>query len=138
VADSLLLWLLAQQASIPAEITALQAAIAEPSWLPMTLASSWSNRGSGDVAAQYRPWTAWNMLEVIGTVSHASVSGTSVFCAGLGYAPSSNQHGQAMEIVLSGLPNVQLYFTSAGTLEFAGLPSGSTIVAFHWFFSLDA
>jgi hypothetical protein len=115
------------------------AQLAEPPWTALTLINSWSNRGGVEVAAKYRYWALSNELEVIGTVSHASVSGTSQFCSTFTqYLPSSNTHEMAMEIVLAGLPNVQLYYQTSGVLEFASLPSGSTIVAFHARFPLDA
>lgn len=109
-----------------------------PAWTQMTLMNSWSNY-AGAPAGQYRWWQLTNELEVIGTLSHASVSGTSQFCSTFTqYLPNSRLRDVGTEVVLSGLPTVQVSYATSGVLEFIELPSGSTIVSFHCFLSLDA
>jgi hypothetical protein len=115
-----------------------EAGAAEPAWSGITLSSSWSAYGAGTVAPQYRYWASSNVAEVIGTISHASTSGSSTFCsAGIStYRPASQQSAAAVEVVLTSL--VQLVFTTAGLLEFVGMPASSTVVSFHAYFPLDA
>jgi hypothetical protein len=118
-------------------VTAALAGI--PPWTAMTLINSWSNQGGGSVNAQYRFWPLLNELEVIGCVKHASITGTSQFCATFAtFLPASSQRGIAREIALNPMVPVQLYYTTAGVLQFNDLPAGSTIVEFHHWFSLDA
>ena len=118
---------------------ATAANVSPTAWAAMTLINSWSNTGAGYPTAQYRYWPLTNELEVIGTVTHASISGTSQFCQTFTqYLPASTIPAPCNEVVLTGQPPVQLLYTSAGVLEFVVLPAGSTRVFFHHCFPLDA
>lgn len=110
-----------------------------PAWTAMSLINSWSNTGGGKVDAQYRWWPLINELEVIGVVTHASISGNSQFCSTFAsYLPASTLIDLAHEAVLSGQPTVEVSYDPTGVLQFIALPSGSTRVAFHCWLSLDA
>lgn len=108
-----------------------------PPWTPMTLINSWTNH-AGDAAGQYRFWELTNELEVIGCLQHASISpGPSQFCSTFTqFLPASRQRDIGCEVVLGSA--VAIAYTTSGVLEFAILPSGSTIVEFHCWLSLDA
>ena len=109
-----------------------------PPWTAMTLINSWSNF-SGGRDGQYRYWALTNELEVIGDLQHASISGTSQFCSTFTqFLPNSRSRDVGTEIIMSGLPTVQVSYSTTGVLEFAALPTGSTVVAFHCWLSLDA
>jgi hypothetical protein len=109
-----------------------------PAWTPMTLINSWTNF-SGSAAGQYRYWELTNELEVIGCIQHASISGTSQFCQTFtSNLPNSRQRDIAAEIILTGTPTLQVSYGTNGILEFAALHTGSTVVEFHCWLSLDA
>jgi hypothetical protein len=116
------------------------ALLGQPGWTAMTLINSWSNAGSGLVQAQYRFWALANELEVIGCLSHASISGTSQFCSTFtGNLPSSSQHG--VGLVTGGTSvgsSFVLLYNPTGVMELLAIPAGTTQVDFHASFPLDA
>jgi hypothetical protein len=112
--------------------------VAPTAWTAMTLINSWANV-AGLVSAQYRFLPLFNELEVVGTITHASISGTSQFCSTFTqYLPASTIPAPCNEVILTGQPPVQLAYLPSGVMEFVVLPAGSTRVFFHHCFPLDA
>lgn len=146
MASTLELLLMAQTSGLPAELATLTTQLAtilseitEPAWLPLSLINGWSNTGGGKVAAQYRFLPLTNELEIVGVVSSASISGNSQpFSALSANFPASTLIDICHEAVLSSQPTVSISYSPSGIIEFIDLPSGSTRVAFHNFFPLDA
>ena len=118
------------------------ALLGDPAWTAMTLLNSWSN--IGEVDAQFRVWELTNELEVIGRISHASISGGGTSqIATMTSLPASLQRRALQEwsatnvfASATGTPHLEL--TTGGSLTLVALQPGTTSLSFHAFYSLDA
>lgn len=110
-------------------------------WHTLPLTNGWSNFGTGHVNGKYR-LRADNLVEVIGRSSHAAVSGTSVLATALpaAYRPASTQDFDCAVFGNSTAPTATPVLTldTSGVLTLFDLPSGTTSVSYHIFYSLDA
>lgn len=107
--------------------------IPEP-WQAMSLQNSWTNQGSTSVTAQYRR-TAHNRVEIVGLITHSSISGSSVIATlASPYLAAKDQTIGGIAAVASGYISVS---ASAGTLTLNNL-SSNTNVGFNGSYSLDA
>ena len=114
------------------------------SWHPLSLQNSWSNTGGGSVTAQYRR-SSLNEIEVVGNITHASTSGTSVFASSLtaGYLPLSQQCRAVEKVIAtnqfaSSISGPFVILPIGGNIQFQYLPAGTTQVEFYCTFCLDA
>jgi hypothetical protein len=109
-----------------------------PPWIPMagSYTNSWSDYGSGNSVGQYRLWPLINEVEIIGTIQHASISGSSAFFTlGSGYQP---QTAQVVGVYGTNSSNyVSIQCATTGVLSFFNL-SSNTFIQFHGWISLDA
>jgi hypothetical protein len=129
--------------TVTAGTRALSSVVGMPAWTAMSLLNSWSNT-SGEVAAQYRVWPLTNELEVIGAISHASISGGSQIATMTGTAvPNSGQRRMldvwsATNVFASATATPHLQLQTSGVLQLLDMVAGTTSVWFHCWFSLDA
>lgn len=107
--------------------------IPEP-WQAMSLQNSWSNQGGTNVTAQYRR-TAFKRVEVVGLISHASISGSSTIATlASPYLAAHDQTIGGIAAVANGYITV---VASTGALTLNNL-SSNTAVGFNGSYSLDA
>ena len=115
--------------------------VAPTAWAAMTLLNSWSNTGGGVVTAQWRVLPLENMLEVIGNIAHASISGASQI-ATMTSTPATQQNflcnTTSTNVYVSTAQMPRLLLTTSGGLFLENLPAATTGADFHAFFSLDA
>jgi len=111
-----------------------------PVWTPMSLTGGWSNAGSSYVTAQYRLWELINEVEIIGRIAGGTISAGTII-ATLPYTPASVQElpllsasGATADQAYSPLINV----LTTGALQIYNVPTGTTVIAFHDWISLDA
>ena len=111
-----------------------------PVWTPMSLTGGWSNAGSSYVTAQYRLWELINEVEIIGRIAGGTISAGTVITT-LPYTPASVQElpllsasGATADQAYSPLINV----LTTGALQIYNVPTGTTVIAFHDWISLDA
>ena len=111
-----------------------------PVWSPMSLTGGWSNAGSSYVTAQYRLWELINEVEIIGRIAGGTISAGTVITT-LPYTPASVQElpllsasGATADQAYSPLINV----LTTGALQIYNVPTGTTVIAFHDWISLDA
>ena len=111
-----------------------------PVWTPMSLTGGWSNAGSSYVTAQYRLWELINEVEIIGRIGGGTISAGTII-ATLPYTPASVQElpllsasGATADQAYSPLINV----LTTGALQIYNVPTGTTVIAFHDWISLDA
>lgn len=104
-------------------------------WHLMTLQNAWTNRGTGYARAAYRLLPSNNTVEIIGDITHASISGTSqIATLPSAYTPKV---GQVIDGSVDGASG-QLYVDSTGAVTLFSLVAGTTIVQWHGYISLDA
>jgi hypothetical protein len=111
-------------------------------WHAVPLTNSWTNSGNPP-AAQYRKLASPpNSIEVVGRISHAAVSGTSQIATALpsGYIPTHAQDRVCAVFGNTAAPVASpvLSIDATGVLTLFDLPTGTTGVAFHCIYSLDA
>jgi len=113
-------------------------------WHTMTLMNSWTNTGAPYVLAQYRKVSGNpDLVEVVGSLQHASISGASQFWTPpTGYIPVSNQPLILNDInsttVYGANPPRVLIVPATPSIEFRNLPAGTTVADFSGFYSLTA
>jgi hypothetical protein len=126
---------------------ALAEVVSPGTWIAVSggvgFTNSWSNTGAGVPNAQYRYWQLLNSVEVIGDVSHASNSGSSSpFTLPSALIPANQQIYPVYLVCTGGYANGTspplVTLTGSGQINIQGMPAGTTRVAFHCFFSLDA
>ena len=103
------------------------------------LYSGWANRGIGYAKAAYRGVTSPpNGIEIVGEITHSSITGTSVIATLTGaYVPMTGQLVTGAIDSEAGGTSPQLYIGSSGDLTLYGL-STDTLIQFHGLISLDA
>lgn len=115
------------------------------SWHAVTFANSWANQ-AGRVNCQYRKIASPpNSVEIIGWISHASISGSSAINTAVpsAYRPASEQTISvdviaATNAYASSTEASCLDIGTAGVFTLSALPAGTTQVSFHGTYSLDA
>ncbi len=112
-----------------------------PVWSPMSLQNSWSNAGGSYVTAQYRLWELINEVEIIGRIGGGTISAGTII-ATIPYAPASVQ--EINNLVASGATALVNYYSplinvlTTGDLQIYNTPTGTTVIAFHDWYSMDA
>jgi hypothetical protein len=99
-------------------------------WQPASLSNSWTARGAGFAHPQFRLTPDASEIEVLGQISHAAITGSSVlFTISAPYPmPSAEIPGWAFA---NGTTFVPLNFETSGAVEAFNLPAGTTQLAFH-------
>jgi hypothetical protein len=131
--------------TLTAGTRATAAILAPGTWQALSFANSWSNQ-SGRVNAKYRLLPLFNLVEVIGWIGHASISGASAINTAVpaAYQPASEQVISDVSVIVatnayaSSTEMVCLDVGTTGIYTLNALPAGTTQVAFHGFYSLDA
>jgi hypothetical protein len=129
-------------ATEPGTGTVATPAVAE-TWHAMSLINTWANVGGGVVEAQYRYLgSPPKEVEVIGEISGGAIgNGTNINSAlPSGYQPASTQTISIRLILGAGAAPILLYarVSTTGQIALEGIPAGTTRIAFHDTFSLDA
>jgi hypothetical protein len=112
-------------------------------WHAMSLINTWANVGGGVVDAQYRLiGSPPKEVEVIGEISGGVIgNGTNINSAlPSGYQPVSTQTITIRLILGAGTAPIMCYarISTTGQIALEGIPAGTTRIAFHDTFSLDA
>lgn len=120
--------------------TLTAALLGVPAWTAMTLTGGWGNEGSPYVTAQYRLWELTSEVECIGRINTGTITDATTI-ATLPYTPASVQDavvicGGAVSASPEKTPIIEV--GTSGTLALYGIPAGTTVLAFHFWYSLDA
>jgi len=113
-----------------------------PAFTAMSLLNSWVNVGAGFVTAQFRVWPLINQVEVVGAIANGTITnGTAI--ATLTSTPASIQ--DIPMLIIGGSPSggtagvtPLLRLQTSGSLQVFDIPTSTTQVMFHGWYSLDA
>src|SRR5215831_18988662 len=111
-----------------------------PNWTSMTLLNSWTNTGGANVTAKFRKWKLLNSVECIGCINAGTLTDATTIAA-LVDAPASQQFHPAVVEASTGAAQVKtpmFYVDTSANLKIQSIPSSTTTLTFHFWYSLDA
>jgi hypothetical protein len=107
----------------------------DETWHAMSLLNSWAAGSAPNVQPKYR-LTAFNEVEVIGTIAGGSATAATFFTLPAGYRPASQQMIPAQSTAATA-GNYFIQCGNSGSMSVQG-PSITGTYVFHGFISLDA
>lgn len=108
-------------------------------WAAITGANSWTNHAGGTANFQARLFNSVT-VEVIGEIGGGTVaSGTTVGTLPAGMIPASVQRLSAEITLGTGVgTSFEMTVNASGVISLSSTITGATVIAFHFFVSLDA
>ena len=111
-----------------------------PDWTSMTLLNSWTNTGGANPTAKFRKWKQLNSVECVGCINAGTLTDATTIAA-LVDAPASQQFRVAIVEASTGTAQVKtpmFYVDTSANLKIQSIPSSTTTLTFHFWYSLDA